>query len=114
QPLAARQYTAEQLQEVAFGAYVGLVREQGSAQEAGNRPSLGAHVIRIRQAALNRLLALAQASPHYRAAALPVLIHALADPNQPVRMQAFEQLQALGMDRNSLGAEALEAGHLDL
>src|SRR5262245_31324028 len=38
----------------------------------------------------------------------------MGDPNQPVRTQAFEHLQALGMDRATLGSEALEAGYTDL
>jgi ParB family chromosome partitioning protein len=110
------QYSAAQLQELAFGGYVGLVREQGSATARGSRTSgLGAQaVMRVRQTALSRILALASANPHYARAAQPVFVQALGDPNQAVRMQAFEQLQTLGMDSAALGAEALEAGHTDL
>ena len=99
-------YTQEQLQEVAFGAYVGLVR--------GTSGDSGSAIVRVRQSALNRLFALAKESEHYKTAVLPVCIQALADPNQAVRMQAFEQLQQLGLDKTTLGSEALEAGHLDL
>src|SRR5262245_31683962 len=108
------QYSAEQLQQLAFGAYCGLVREQGGAQARQARPVLGPYVARVRQMALNRILALAQSDEHYAKAAVPVLIQALGDPNQPVRMQAFEHLQTLGLDSATLGAEALEAGHTDL
>ncbi len=107
----ASQYTPEQLQELAFGAYVGLVREQGSAAGRQERAAL---VIRVRQTALARILALAGADAHYARAAVPVFVQALGDPNQPVRFQAFEQLQTLKMDGTALGAEALEAGHTDL
>ncbi|MBI1914559.1 MAG: HEAT repeat domain-containing protein, partial [Planctomycetes bacterium] len=108
------QYSTEQLQQLAFGAYVGLVREQGGAHAKQQRPTLGPYVVRVRQMALNRILALAQSDEHYAKAAVPVFVQALGDPNQPVRMQAFEHLQALGLDSAILGAEALEAGHTDL
>jgi ParB family chromosome partitioning protein len=100
------QATPEQLRQLAFGAYVGLVREQGgaSSQQVG----------RVRQTALSRIFALAQADAKYARAAQPVFIQALGDPNQPVRLQAFDHLLALGTDRTTLGAEALEAGHTDL
>ena len=62
----------------------------------------------------SRIFALAQADTKYAKAAQPVFIQALGDPNQPVRLQAFEHLLALGTDRTTLGAEALEAGHTDL
>ncbi len=100
-------YTPEQLQELAFGAYVGLIREQGGADSSSQ-------AVRIRQSALKRLLALANQSEAFSVAVRPVFIQAMADPNKDVRMLAFEQLQTLGMDNTALGAEALEAGHLDL
>jgi ParB family chromosome partitioning protein len=100
------QTTPEQLRQLAFGAYVGLVREQGGASAQ--------QVARVRQTALSRIFALAQADAKYARAAQPVFIQALGDPNQPVRLQAFEHLLALGTDRTTLGAEALEAGHTDL
>lgn len=102
------QTTLDQLRQLAFGAYVGLVREQGGPQTTAQQ------VARVRQTALSRILALAQADPHYAKGAQPVFIQALGDPNQPVRLQAFLHLQDLGMDRAALGAEALEAGHTDL
>lgn len=106
-PPVASRYTGEQLQQLAFGAYVGLVREQGSAD------STSPHVVRVRQTALARVLALAQGEANLQAARL-VCVQALGDPNQPVRLQAFEQLRELGMDRTALAAEALEVGHTDL
>ena len=95
------------LRELAFGAYVGLVREQGSAAAS---PA----VVRVRQTALARISAVASADAGYKRAARPVLIQALGDPNQPVRLQAFDHLLALGTDPARLGEEALEAGHTDL
>ncbi|MDB5307711.1 MAG: putative lyase [Gemmataceae bacterium] len=96
-----------QLRELAFGGYVGLVREQGSG-------GTGSPIIKVRQTALNRVFAIASKDAAYSRAAQPVLAQAMGDPNQPVRTQAFEHLQALGMDRATLGSEALEAGYTDL
>ncbi|HYT91801.1 MAG TPA: HEAT repeat domain-containing protein, partial [Gemmataceae bacterium] len=99
------QTTLPQLRQLAFGAYVGLVRDQsGAAQQQA----------RVRQTALSRILTLAQSDAQYVKAAQPVFVQALGDPNQVVRLQAFEQLQTIGMDRTALGAEALEVGHTDL
>src|SRR5262249_36980725 len=113
-PPAPSRYNHAQLLQLAFGAYVGLVREQGGAPERGRASSPGSLVVRVRQTALARLLALASGNSEYAAQARPVLVQALGDPNQAVRLQAFEHLQTLGMDRTALGAEALEAGHTDL
>jgi ParB family chromosome partitioning protein len=96
--------------EVAFGAYVGLVREQGTGAQQANLPA----IIRVRQTALGRVVALAAADPGLQAAAQAVCVQALGDPNQPVRLQAFEALPALGMDNAALGAAAIETGHRDL
>ncbi|OWK47383.1 HEAT repeat domain-containing protein [Fimbriiglobus ruber] len=106
-PRKGSRVTAGQLKELAFGAYVGLVREQGSnaAPQA---------IGRIRQTALDRVFALASADARYSRAASPVLTQALGDPNLTVRTRAFEHLLALGIDRTRLGAEALEAGYTDL
>ena len=95
------QYTPAQLLELAFGAYVGLIREQGS------EPQLA----RVRQMALTRLQKWAQQRPD---AVQLVLLQALGDPNQAVRLQAFDQLSALGMPADTLGAAALGVGHIDV
>jgi ParB family chromosome partitioning protein len=110
-PTPAPQYTPEQLQELAFGAYVGLVREQGGSTAAGYGTE--SQVVRVRQTALARLQELATTGGR-GAAVRPVLVQALGDPNQAVRMQAFDQLAVLGMDADTLGAAALGAGHTDV
>ncbi|WP_040891497.1 HEAT repeat domain-containing protein, partial [Zavarzinella formosa] len=99
--------SAGELQELAFGAYVGLVREQGSSTAT---PA----TIRVRQTALARIFAIASTGPAAARSARPILTQALGDPNQPVRMQAFEHLLSLGFDKTMLAADALEAGHTDL
>jgi ParB family chromosome partitioning protein len=105
----ALRYTPAQLQELAFGAYVGLVREQGGSAGHGSE----VQVARVRQTALSRIQELALAGTH-RGAARPVLVQALGDPNQAVRLQAFDQLAALGVTAEELGAAALGAGHTDV
>jgi ParB family chromosome partitioning protein len=105
-PVASK-LTSEQLRELAFGGYVGLVREQGAS--GGSQP-----IAKVRQTALSRIFAIASKDAKYSRSAQPVLAQAMGDPNQPVRTQAFEHLQALGMDKAALGAEALEAGYTDL
>jgi ParB family chromosome partitioning protein len=106
------QYSPEQLEQLAFGAYVGIVREQGTT--GGRRSGQGEQVVRVRQTAINRLVALAKAKDVHRAATLPVLVQALGDPNQAVRFQAFDALKEIDMDAASLGSEALQSGHTDL
>jgi ParB family chromosome partitioning protein len=101
----ASRYTPEQLQDLAFGAYVGLVREQGGGTDS--------RVLRVRQSALSRLHELA-ATGGRRGAVLPVLIQALGDPAQVVRLQAFDHLADLGMPPDELGGAALGAGHTDV
>jgi ParB family chromosome partitioning protein len=104
-----QRYAPAQLQQLAFGAYIGLVREQ--AVPGGRATESSA--IRIRQAALTRIQELA-ASAERKTAARAVLVQALGDPSQPVRLQAFDQLAALGVSADELGAAALGAGHTDI
>ncbi|MDM8515838.1 HEAT repeat domain-containing protein [Desulfobacterales bacterium HSG16] len=94
----------EYLNQLAFGAYVGLVREKGT----------GSGVIRIRQKALARIFEMAEKDAECAIFAQPVFVRALSDPNQPVRIQAFEHMLALGMDVNYVGAEALALSYTDL
>ena len=105
------QYTREQLQELAFGAYVGLVREQGGSTgrlrhrvAGGPRSPNGAEP--------------PSSNGHrpagHQAAVIPVFVQALGDPNQAVRLQAFDQLAALDDGRRHAGAAALGAGHTDI
>ncbi len=105
------QYTPGQLEELAFGAYVGLIREQAGSISAGYGTE--SQVVRIRQTALTRIQEMA-AAPGRQSATRSVLVQALGDPNQAVRLQAFDQLAALGMDADTLGAAALGAGHTDV
>ncbi|WP_165247641.1 HEAT repeat domain-containing protein [Paludisphaera soli] len=104
------EHTPESLRELAFGAYVGLVREQGGSRRKGPDPA----VLRVRQAALGRLAALAKADPAAAEPVRPVLVQALGDPNAAIRLAAFEALPHLGVEPAALAAEALGTGHLDL
>src|SRR5262249_41635750 len=59
---------AAQLKQLAFGACVGLVREQGTDAQQAQQANLPA-IIRIRQSALARVVAIAQGDPAYSVAA---------------------------------------------
>ncbi len=109
---APSRYTSDQLRELAFGAYVGLVREQGGSSAKGR--STDQAVARVRQTALARLLAMAGTDSHFAAAARPVFVQALGDPNQAVRFQAFDQARAVGLASSELAVEALACGHADV
>src|SRR5439155_23911601 len=65
--------TPAQLRELAFGGYVGLVREQGGS--TGGQP-----IGKVRQTALSRVFAIASKDPKYNRAAQPVLAQAMSDP----------------------------------
>ncbi|WP_435011632.1 HEAT repeat domain-containing protein [Tundrisphaera lichenicola] len=113
-PSAGRS-TREELQDLAFGAYVGLVREQAApATRKGQGSAPDPRAVRVRQSALAHLLTLAKGDARHARSALPVFVQALGDPNQAVRFQAFDQALDLGMPASSLAAEALASGHLDL
>ncbi len=111
-PPAESSFTPEQLGELTFGAYIGLLREQPAYEGRDRRRA--AEVARVRQTAISRLVAMAEEGEVYHTAALPVLVQALGDPNQAVRFQAFESLQKLKLDPARLGSEALQSGHTDL
>ncbi|RUL87063.1 HEAT repeat domain-containing protein [Tautonia sociabilis] len=116
---------AKELEGRAFGAYVGLVREQGEragskAKKKRKTPSPAVKLVspeasaRVRRSAADRLRALADADPALSPSVIPVLVQALGDPSQDVRLAAFDHLLALGLEPTTLGAEALGAGHSDV
>ena len=118
-PAAPKGYDREELLDLAFGAYVGLVREpsarggQGKGRAAQSSSS-DPRSDRIRQTALDRLMAMVKRDARFAGGAIPVFVQALGDPNQAVRLKAFEFLKAIPLDFTRLGAEALGAGHTDL
>lgn len=130
----------EVLKQMAFGAYIGLVREHGAASASGQTarfvtqvfdvglgksnpapdPEFGRSwssagaLARVREAALRRVLAEAKTDARFAKAARPVLVQALGDSHATVRLQAFGHLRELGLPRGELGSAALESGHTDL
>jgi len=102
-PVSSAVYSVEQLEQLVFGAFVGLSRYGWGAADA-----------RVRHAALLRLVGLVRHNPTLTGAAVPVLTLALRDSHQPVRTFAFESLEALGTDRDYLGGEALDVDHIDV
>ncbi len=102
---------AAELLQLAFGTYVGLVREQGGQ---GVAPSFGKTIIAVRREAIRQLVAMAVEDETAAGAVRPVLIQALSDSYQPVRSLAFEMLPQVGCDEATRAAAAIECGHTDL
>lgn len=90
-----------ELDSLAFGTYVAIVREQGSGVEAHGT-------------AIARLSGMVEEDAAWRPAAIPVLVQVLGDPLRVVRNAAFDALARLSMETTRLAAEAIEAGHVDL
>ncbi|MCX4027209.1 HEAT repeat domain-containing protein [Endozoicomonas sp. SM1973] len=103
-----------ELEQMAFGTYCGLVREQGKAAGRRKVAYTDSSIITVRQSALTLLSAMCQRDTSLLAAAESVFMQALGDPNQAVRLYALDQLQILGTDTSLLANECLETGHNDL
>ncbi|MGD9212938.1 MAG: HEAT repeat domain-containing protein, partial [Desulfobacteraceae bacterium] len=104
-PVKKPKYNRNELLQLAFGTYVGLVRDQSRS---------GSQNVTLNRRALLRIFALAAIDKSMAAAAKPVFVQTLANPNKDVRLLAFEHLGNLGMDKKELGSEALRVGHKDL
>ncbi len=98
-PAAKPAWTADALQALVFGAYVGLSRLEGGQAEA-----------RIRTTAVSRLVAAGAPIEQM----VPVLVPALSDRAADVRLGAFAGLKSLGFDPTRLAAEALASGRRDV
>lgn len=96
----------EELDGLAFGTFVALVREQHGGQNVAAAD--------VRRTAIARVGGMAGEDDSWRAAAQPVLVQALGDPVRDVRNDAFETLLVLGMETSELATEAIETGHVDL
>ena len=96
-------YAPEALDQLVFGAYVGLSRQPG-----------GHAATRVRQTAVARLLEMGRRGTADRHAVAPVLVQALGDSNQAVRKHAFEALRELEYDAPRLSADALATGKTDM
>ena len=106
--------SSETRDDLVFGTYVGLVREQGGSHLKKYQPSFGGTIVSVRQEAARRLFELAQAQPDFKTAAIPVLIQTLGDPHTGVRTLAYELLGKLDLETEQLAAAAIECGHDDL
>ncbi len=93
------------LLKLAFGTYVGLIRDQRGR---------AAYDSRLNRSALRRMYVLAETNDILAEAVRPVLIQTLSHPHKEVRLPAFEYLESLGISPQSLGEAALQSGHKDL
>ncbi len=93
-PAASPTEEARRLRGLAFGAYVGLLRQPLAGDEEGHR---------VRRDAIERIVALTKASDVSLTAATPALARALDDENHLVRRRAFAALRELhGKDDTAL------------
>ncbi|HEU4409502.1 MAG TPA: HEAT repeat domain-containing protein [Polyangiaceae bacterium] len=76
----------DRLRLLAFGAYVGLLRQVAAGDDEGHR---------VRRDAIDRVVELAQAGAVGASAAMPPLLRALDDPHHLVRRAAFAGLKKL-------------------
>lgn len=104
-PVEKPKYNHKELLQLAFGTYVGLIRDQSRS---------GSKNVLLNRGALLRIAALVSQDKSMAAAAKPVLIQTLNSPGKDVRILAFEQLGDMAMDKKELGAEALRVGYRDL
>ena len=88
-----------ELQELAFGCYIGLSREEASSH--------------IATAALRRLINMGLLDALWGAQVKPVCLQSLFASVASIREVAFEGLVTLGEDPNYLAGQSLETGHLD-
>ncbi|WP_163831076.1 HEAT repeat domain-containing protein [Spartinivicinus ruber] len=112
--LAKTKVDQAELEQVAFGTYCGLVREQGNTPGRRKVRHADSSIITVRQSALALLANMVKRNNDLLGAAESVFMQALGDPNQTVRLYALEQLQTLGTDTTLLANECLETGHNDL
>jgi ParB family chromosome partitioning protein len=105
---------SDSLNQLAFGTYVGLAREQGSYHQRGEKPGFGATVISVRATAINRLVAISQNEKSFHESTISVLTQTAGDPNQLVRQLAFDELKTLDVGDEQRAAIAIETGHRDL
>ena len=98
------------LNQLTFGVYVGLIRQQSCVQISG----FGMTAISVRESAIRKLVALAQAEPKFNQSAVSVLTQTTGDRYTEIRKFAFEQLAELGVSDDRRAAIAIGARHRDL
>ena len=98
------------LNQLAFGVYVGLVRQQSSVQRAG----FGMTPMSVRESAIRKLVELAQSQPDFNQSAVSVLTQTTGDQYVEIRKFAFEQLAELGVSDERRAAIAIGSRHQDL
>ncbi|RKH55272.1 HEAT repeat domain-containing protein [Corallococcus llansteffanensis] len=85
-PQSATQAERQHLRRLAFGAYVGLLRQVSAGDEEGHR---------VRRDAVDRVVKLTQEGYAGTSAAVAALLRALEDPHQLVRRAALAGLKEL-------------------
>ena len=105
---------AESLDQLVFGTYVGLAREQGGTHHRYGKLNFGRAVFQIRCEAIRRLQQLAATTSSFLKPAISVVTHTCGDPILDVRMCAFETLKEMGVDDTVRAQIGIDSGHFDL
>jgi ParB family chromosome partitioning protein len=102
------------LDQLAFGTYVGLAREQGGFHYRKYWPRFGWSVETVRLAAVRKLFDLSPSSDEFHEAAVSVLTHTCTGPWASVRVLAFEKLKELGVDDTRRAEVGISSSKFDL
>ena len=97
-------------QQLAFGAWVGLVREHGSRGSRGHWPFFGTTRVGVRCAAIRKIVALAKEEKSFVAPAVSVLMHTSGGTVHAVAILAFEGLGELGVEDALRAQVVIESG----
>ncbi|MEJ2610108.1 MAG: HEAT repeat domain-containing protein [Candidatus Thiodiazotropha sp.] len=104
----------ETLQQLSFGTYVGLTREQGGYHTLSYYPRFGWSIANVRQVAIERLKLLALENSSFLDPTINILTHTCGDPLQPVRKRALDALSELGVPDKRRAEIGIACGNLDL
>jgi ParB family chromosome partitioning protein len=102
------------LDQLAFGTYVGLSREQGGFHYRKYWPRFGWSVETVRLAALRRLAMMSDVDSDFVGPTISVMTHACSCPWRSVRELAFETLKKLGVDDEQRAQIGIATGQFDL
>lgn len=105
---------SDSLDQLIFGTYVGLAREQGGSHHRRGNAYFGRTVFQIRCAAIRRLRDLALTKKEFLEPAISVITHTCGDPGIEVRAAAFGALQELGVEDSARAQIGIDSGHIDL
>ena len=100
-PPAKPTISAEDIQQLVYGLYVGLLRDENASST-------------VKQGAMVRLFKLTERDETLKEPVIAAYLQTLSDPVADVRKPAFQMLEHIGANTSEYVTTALETGHLDL